>query len=93
MEMADEEFPGDSILVIRGPGLTLGEYRNATSGIGPLAHEWDDKPHRLVFDLINEVKRLNEELELAQEDSKRLRRYIARDTACDDGLGKLARNK
>jgi len=30
---------------------TLDDYRNAPSGIGPLAAEWRDKPHRLVYDL------------------------------------------
>ena len=36
-----------------GPSLpyTLEDYRNAPSGIGPLAAEWHDKPHRLVYDL------------------------------------------
>ena len=33
-------------------------YRNAPSGIGPLAFQWRDKPHRLVYDLYREVKRL-----------------------------------
>lgn len=35
-----------------------GAYRQAPSGIGPLAHEWSDKPHRLVYDLASEVERL-----------------------------------
>jgi len=30
---------------------TLEDYRDAPSGIGPLAAEWKDKPHRLVYDL------------------------------------------
>lgn len=34
---------------------TLDDYRNAPSGIGPLAAEWRDKPHRLVYDLINRL--------------------------------------
>lgn len=33
-------------------------YREAPSGQGPLAHEWSDKPHRLVYDLCREVERL-----------------------------------
>lgn len=32
---------------------TLEDYRNAPSGIGPLAATWKDKPHRLLYDLIN----------------------------------------
>jgi hypothetical protein len=31
------------------------DYINATSGIGPLAKEWTDKPHRLVYDLVREL--------------------------------------
>jgi hypothetical protein len=33
-------------------------FRLATSNEGELAHEWNDKPHRLVYDLSNEVERL-----------------------------------
>ena len=33
------------------PEYTTDDYRNAPSGIGPLAAEWRDKPHRLVYDL------------------------------------------
>lgn len=29
----------------------LEDYRNAPSNIGPLAAQWIDKPHRLVYDL------------------------------------------
>lgn len=35
---------------------TLEEYRNAPSGIGPLAAQWKDKPHRLVYDLCKVLK-------------------------------------
>lgn len=38
--------------------LATGDYRNALSGQGPLAYEWSDKPHRLVYDLCNEVEAL-----------------------------------
>jgi hypothetical protein len=36
-----------------GPKLPypLEDYRNAPSGIGPLAAQWKDKPHRLLYDL------------------------------------------
>lgn len=36
-----------------GPTLcfTLDDYRNAPGGVGPLAAQWKDKPHRLVYDL------------------------------------------
>lgn len=39
---------------------SLGDYRSAPSGVGPLAAEWRDKPHRLVYDLCEEVQRLRE---------------------------------
>ena len=35
-----------------GEPNNLEDYRNAPSGIGPLADEWKDKPHRLLYDLI-----------------------------------------
>lgn len=35
--------------------LVTQDYRNAPSGIGPMAEEWSDKPHRLVYDLCAEV--------------------------------------
>lgn len=31
-------------------------YRLAPSGEGPLADEWHDKPHRLVYDLCNALE-------------------------------------
>lgn len=37
---------------------TLVEYREATSGAGPLASLWKEQPHRLVFDLVKEAARL-----------------------------------
>jgi hypothetical protein len=46
-------------LPARGPlPHSIEAYRNAPSGIGPLAAQWKDKPHRLVYDLYWEVKRL-----------------------------------
>jgi len=44
-------------------GQTLDDYRNAPSDIGPLADEWADKPHRLVYDLCNWVQLLLGELQ------------------------------
>lgn len=31
------------------------DYRNAPSGLGPLAAEWKDKPHRLLYDLAKHI--------------------------------------
>lgn len=36
--------------------VELENYRLAPSGVGPLAAEWADKPHRLIYDLVNRVK-------------------------------------
>lgn len=33
-------------------------YRQAISGEGPLAGEWADKPHRLVFDLCRAIEQV-----------------------------------
>lgn len=35
---------------------SLDDYMNAPSGIGPLAPEWKDKPHRLIYDLVKRLK-------------------------------------
>ena len=40
-------------------GYTVEDYRNAPSGIGPLAAEWANKPHRLVYDLAQRVAELD----------------------------------
>lgn len=36
--------------------INTNDYRNAPSGVGPLADTWRDKPHRLVYDLCAEVE-------------------------------------
>jgi hypothetical protein len=33
--------------------------RRAVSGGGDLADEWNDKPHRLIYDACREIERLN----------------------------------
>lgn len=33
----------------------LDDYLNAPSGVGPLAWEWKDKPHRLLYDLLRRI--------------------------------------
>ena len=56
---------------------TLGEYWDAVqstpeearrSGIGTVAYDWHDKPHRLVYDLLNEIGALKEMLAAAEKD-------------------------
>ena len=36
--------------------FTTTDYRNALAGKGPLALEWADKPHRLIYDLCKSVE-------------------------------------
>lgn len=45
-----------------GDGLDTADYMNAPCGTGPLAAQWDDKPHRLVYDLCAEIDSLRAEL-------------------------------
>lgn len=40
--------------------LELNNYMLAPGGEGPQAATWKDKPHRLVYDLCAEIKRLRE---------------------------------
>ena len=44
---------------------TTDDYRNAPSNIGPLASTWDDKPHRLVYDLCRELEKVLAERDAA----------------------------
>jgi len=39
--------------------FTTDDYRQAPAGVGPLAAEWDDKPHRLIYDLCNRLEDKN----------------------------------
>jgi hypothetical protein len=41
------------------PTLQTWHWRLAPSGDGYFAHEWADKPHRLLYDACAEVERLN----------------------------------
>lgn len=34
---------------------SLTDYHQAPSGVGSLADEWSDKPHRLLYDLIAHI--------------------------------------
>ena len=48
-------------------GTTTKDYRNAIAGEGPRAYDWEDKPHRLVYDLCGEVEMLSAKLTEASE--------------------------
>lgn len=40
--------------------MSLDDYMSAVDGLGPLAGEWADKPHRLVYDLVKEARSVRE---------------------------------
>jgi hypothetical protein len=39
------------------PEFTTDDYRAALAGEGPLAGQWADKPHRLIYDLCVEIEK------------------------------------
>ena len=45
------------------PDLNYDNFRNAPSGLGPLAFTWKDKPHRLLYDLCDDAVRWKAEAE------------------------------
>ncbi len=51
----------------KGLALNLADYRRALGGEGPLAAQWKDKPHRLVYDLCTEISLLRGALGLKPE--------------------------
>ncbi len=52
-----------SLPLFTRPDLSLQDFLDAPSGKGPLTLDWDDKPHRLVYDLVKEVEALRAGLE------------------------------
>ncbi len=46
--------------------VEVSEYRKAPSGEGEYAMEWKDKPHRLFWEVCDEVERLRETLKSVQ---------------------------
>lgn len=55
----------------------INEYRLAPSGQGPKAGQWGDKPHRLVYDLCNEVERLRAIILFLQHRSNQIAMALA----------------
>lgn len=53
-----EERVREIVTPVLCTGLTTQDYRNAPSGIGPKTGDWEDKPHRLVYDLCREIEQL-----------------------------------
>lgn len=58
--------------------LSTLDYMTAPMGIGPQADEWNDKPHRLLYDLCQEVNRLRSQLLMAELDAERAQLEIER---------------
>ena len=59
----------------RGP-LDLEAYKTAPSGWGAKAYEWKDKPHRLVYDLCNEIAALRAQLAALEKESESYRKSM-----------------
>lgn len=58
-------------------GHTTDDYRNAMDGEGDffsLGYEWNDKPHRLVYDLCGEVDELRSQLSARDRELAELKR-------------------
>jgi hypothetical protein len=70
-------------------GTTTEDYRNAPSGIGPLAAQWADKPHRLVYDLAGEVERIRALFRIAAGHVSALSGRIGRQVEAGEPLGEL----
>lgn len=59
---------GNPVTTRMREGATADDYRLAPGGsvdapFGSLAYDWQDKPHRLVYELAGEVKHLQQEIE------------------------------
>ena len=55
--------------------MKLKDYSTAPSGEGPLASVWNDKPHRLVYDLVAEIERKNRAVDKAKGKLEELERH------------------
>lgn len=65
-EAAKKEIQMTTKPPVATSAYTLEDYRNAPSGIGPLASEWQDKPHRLLYDLCNRLASNSETVDKMQ---------------------------
>ena len=52
------------------------DYKDAVNGTGPLAHEWADKPHRLVYDLASALTVATKRAEAAEAEREAERAVI-----------------
>jgi hypothetical protein len=54
--VSEAEDTPKPVLLDTQSGITTEHYRQAMGGEGPLAYTWEDKPHRLVFDLVRFIE-------------------------------------
>ncbi len=54
------------------------DLRRAISGEGPRAYDWQDKPHRLVFDACREIETQAREVDALRSEVARLREALER---------------
>lgn len=67
--------PAPAVAPVAGAGeWAVGDYRDAVSGDGPLAAQWADKPHRLVYDLCTQVATLTASLASMQRELEEARK-------------------
>ena len=55
---------------------SLADYHNAPGGVGPLAYDWEDKPHRLLYDLIAALAAARSSVRVDDPALALLRRWI-----------------
>jgi hypothetical protein len=60
-------------------------YINAMTGKGDRAYDWEDKPHRLVYDLVTEARRLRDERDGADAVNRRWDQDWYDDVSVEDG--------
>lgn len=53
-------FSGGTVVerIVGAPRINTADYRLAPKGGGPLATTWEDKAHRLIYDLCAEIERM-----------------------------------
>ena len=52
------------------PDFTLYDYWTAPCNDTFLRYQWEDKPHRLLYDLVGEIRHLQEEIRVLENNTK-----------------------